>query len=127
MGATRNFNPAIDKKLTCTCGLASCDKRTVSQATLDRLQSMRDDLGASIIITSGARCPNHPNELGRKGTDHQSCDAVDIAISNEQQLTKILVLAGRYGATRCAYDLKRGFVHISFVDTERRDVPTWSY
>ncbi len=124
---TKNFNPKIDKMLTCQCGHAECDKRTVDQDALEKLQLMRDDLGAPMIITSGARCPFHKEELGRTRTDHQSKKCVDIAYKNELELVKLLVLAGRHGATRVAFSERLKFVHVSFIETGRKDVVTWSY
>lgn len=125
---TKNFNPNTDPKLLCTCGDERCDKRSVDQATLNQLQKIRDDLGQSMIITSGGRCQYHPNEVNKsKPGDHQLCKAVDISCDNEQLETKLKVLAGRYGATRVAGGSYCGFVHMAWTETDRTDVPTWSY
>ena len=125
---TKNFNPKSDPKLLCTCGHEHCDKRSVDQITLDKVQLMRNDYGKSMVINSGARCPLHRNEVGRgKFTDHQLRYTVDIACDNLQDETKIKVLAGRHGATRVAGAFKDGFVHCSWTPTARKDVPTWEY
>lgn len=125
---TKNFHPDLDHKLRCTCGHKDCDKRSVDQATLNKVQFMRDDLGLKMTITSGGRCPNHPNERSkRQAGDHQKCKAVDIACDHEQLATKLKVLAGRYGATRVAGGAYCGFVHCAWTETKRLDVPTWSY
>ena len=128
MISTKNFNPNTDPKLRCTCRHRLCDKRSVDQLTLDNLQKIRDDLGEPIIITSGGRCPNHPNEIFKKSPgDHQKCRAVDVKCTSEELETKLKVLAGRHGATRVAGGAYCGFVHIAWTDTARADVPTWSY
>lgn len=125
---TRNFRPETDPKLLCTCGHSECDKRSVRQWVLDKVQLMRNDLDRPITITSGGRCPNHPNERTKsKPGDHQRGFAVDIACDNELLETKLKVLAGRYGATRVAGGAYCGFVHIAWTPVERRDVPTWEY
>ena len=76
---TLNFTPAIDKKLLCTCGHPECDKRSVSQEHLDRIQVAREIDGTPWEITSGGRCPYHPNEKHRTTpADHQKCLGVDV-------------------------------------------------
>lgn len=125
---TKNFNPVSDPKLLCTCGHVECDKRSVSQSALDKIQLIRDDIGQPMTITSGGRCPNHTNEIKKANPgDHQLCQAVDVKCDNEEFETKLKVLAGRHGATRVAGGAYCGFVHIAFTHTSRKDVPTWSY
>lgn len=125
---TKNFHPARDKKLKCTCGHTDCDQRSVSQEALDNAQRMRDDLGSPLTINSGGRCPNHPNEIYKRVPgDHQACMAIDFACDNTMMETKIKVLAGRYDATRVAGGAYCGFVHVAWTDTDRTDVPTWAY
>jgi hypothetical protein len=126
--STKNFNPVDDPKLCCTCGHPECDKRSVKQLVLDRVQSIRDDLGLPMVITSGGRCPFHQNEIHKsKPGDHQECYAVDVSCISKEHETKLKVLAGRWGATRVAGSYEDGFVHIAFTPTDRRDVPTWVY
>jgi len=125
---TKNFNPQDDIKLLCTCGHPDCDKRSVDQDTLDRVQLVRDDLGASMAVTSGGRCPNHPNEKRKdEPGDHQKRKAVDVVCKDKNHETKLKVLAGRHGATRVAGGAYCGFVHMAWTVTNRSDVPTWSY
>jgi hypothetical protein len=128
MISTKNFHPDVDRKLLCTCGHVECDHRSVNQFALDQLQKIREDFGKPMRVNSGGRCPNHPNERKKPiPGDHQKCMAVDIACNNEQDETKLKVLAGRYGATRVAGGAYCGFVHIAWTETDRTDVPTWSY
>ena len=125
---TKNFNPVTDPKLCCTCGHPDCDYRSVDQQRLDLVQAIRDDLGQAMIITSGGRCPNHPNEVNKlQEGDHQLCTTVDVACDNMYLENKLKVLAGRHGATRVAGGAYCGFVHISWTPTSDRSVPTWSY
>lgn len=125
---TRNFSPSGDPKLLCTCGNPSCDRRSVDQETLDSLQLVRDDLGQPMTVTSGGRCPYHPNEAAKsKPGDHQKRKAVDIECTDRDHETKLKVLAGRHGATRVAGGAYCGFVHMAWTETGRSDVPTWGY
>jgi uncharacterized protein YcbK (DUF882 family) len=124
---TKNFNTKTDN-LTCSCGHVDCDKRSVDQETLDNVQLIRDDFGAPLKVTSGGRCPLHPDELKKaQAGDHQLCKAVDIKCDNLYLETKLKVLAGRHGATRVAGGAYCGFVHMAWTETDRKDVPTWSY
>jgi len=125
---TKNFNLESDPKLACTCGHKDCDQRAVRPWVLDKLQLIRDDLGKPMVITSGGRCPNHPNEINKlKPGDHQFCLAVDVRCRERSLETKLKVLAGRHGATRVAGGAYCGFVHIAWTITDRKDVPTWIY
>lgn len=128
MISTTNFNPNTDPKLLCTCGHVNCDRRSVDRESLNQLQKIRDDYGKPMTITSGGRCPNHPDEIKKSAPgDHQKCKAVDIKCDSPTDETKLKVLAGRYGATRVAGGWEDGFVHIAWTETERKDVPTWEY
>lgn len=128
MVSTLNFNPSTDPKLLCTCGHPQCDKRSVNQSTLDHVQLIRNDYNKSMVITSGGRCPHHPNEVTKKSPgDHQLQYAIDVACDNELDETRLKVLAGRHGATRVAGGVYCGFVHMAWTPTDRKDVPTWSY
>lgn len=125
---TRNFNPETDPKLKCTCGHPKCNRRSVKQFALNKVQLMRDDANRPFTITSGGRCKYHPNELHRtKPADHQNCVVVDIAYSGEIEKNELMVLAGRYGATAVAAG--KGFVHCAWRKLQRNDkkVRTWTY
>lgn len=79
---TKNFNPYSDPKLLCSCGHPDCDKRSVDQDTLDKAQAARDILNHYLTVTSGGRCPNHPDEQHRTTpADHQKCKGIDVAVN----------------------------------------------
>ncbi len=129
MPQTKNFNPATDVKICCTCGLISCDKRSINQATLDALQRVRDDYGRPMRITSGGRCANHPSQRAKanpESGDHFAGRGVDIAVSSRQEYDKLALLAGRHGFNTIGDGLERGFIHLG-----RRDignaVVSWGY
>jgi hypothetical protein len=126
MSKTKDFNPDIDTKLKCTCGHPNCDKREVNQQSLDNLQLIRNDYGRPMHISSGGRCPNHPDEVSKLAPgDHQKQFAVDVKYKNVFERNKLMVLAGRHGATRVAWG--KTFVHIAWTPTDDKSVPTWRY
>lgn len=125
---TKNFNPKTDPKLLCTCGHDKCDKRSVKQWVLDRVQLVRDDFGP-MTITSAGRCQYHRNEIHRLNpADHQKCVAVDVHFKNPAERNKLMVLAGRHGATAVACSKgNSGFVHMGWREVKSNRVVTWSY
>lgn len=124
MYATKNFNPKSDIKLSCTCGKPECDKRTVNKETLDKLQVLRDLINIPMIVTSGGRCPYHPNEIHRsKPADHQKGIGVDIAYQTEVQRNLLIMYGVRAGFTAIAYG--KGFVHLG--NRPQEHFTTWSY
>jgi uncharacterized protein YcbK (DUF882 family) len=126
MASTANFHPSTDPKLLCTCGHPKCDKRSVKQSVLDRVQYIREDADRPLTITSGGRCPYHPNEVHRsKPADHQNCVAVDIAYKNVLERNELMVLAGRYGANAVAAG--KSFVHIGWREDIGSRIATWEY
>ncbi len=123
---TKNFNIQTDPKLECCCGHPECDERSVNQETLDKVQLIRDDYGEPMIVISGGRCPNHPDERRKmRPGDHQKCMTVDITCTNALNRNKLMVLAGRHGATRVAWS--KYSIHMSWTETDDRSVPTWLY
>lgn len=124
---TKNFNPKSDKKLICTCGNSDCDKRSVSQSVLDKLQLVRDDLGRGLIVTSGGRCPFHESEIHRKKpADHQKCQAVDVAISGGLQRGEIVKLGIKHGFN--AIGVAKTFVHLGVRgELANGELMMWTY
>ena len=111
---TKNFDPQYDKKLLCTCGNIECDRRSVNQETLDRGQVAREILGNPCSVTSGGRCPNHPNEVHRSTpADHQKGNGIDIACngSNRGNIVQAGIDAGFN-----AIGVAKNFVHWGYRD-----------
>jgi hypothetical protein len=126
MTSTTNFNPNTDPKLLCTCGHPKCDKRSVKQQVLNYVQYIRDDADRPLTITSGGRCPYHPNEIYRdKPADHQNCVGVDVFYANVLERNELMVLAGRYGANAVAAG--KSFVHMAWREDAGDRVRTWEY
>lgn len=123
---TKNFNKKTDPKLICTCGNKGCDKRSVKQWVLNRVQAIRDDAKRPLKITSGGRCPLHPNEVHRtKPADHQNCICVDIYVANEKEIAEIIALGVWHGATAIGLSTCKKFVHLGWRDQDH--ITTWGY
>ena len=111
---TKNFNPKYDKKLLCTCGHPNCDKRSVDQDTLNKAQTGREILNHPLIITSGGRCPNHPNEIHRTTpADHQKQKGIDVAVNGT---TRGNVVNAGIKAGFNAIGVAKTFVHWGYRD-----------
>ncbi len=121
---TENFNVKTDPKLICTCGHPDCDKRSVKQSILNKIQLIRDELDRPLTITSGGRCPNHKSEIKRTTpADHQKCIAVDIAVSNGYERSEIVELGFAFGAD--AIGVAKGFVHLGWRNNSK--LVMWVY
>ena len=122
---TQNFNPDTDPKLLCTCGDARCDKRSVTQEHLDRVQLVRNSEGP-LSVTSGGRCPYHPNEIHRTTpADHQLGNGIDVACngSNRGNIVDSGIAVG------CnAIGVAKTFVHLGYrSDLPEAHITMWVY
>lgn len=124
--STKNFHPDIDKKLLCTCGHPDCDERSVSQEHLDKVQRVRDRVGHGLRVTSGGRCPNHPDEVHRTTpADHQKQQAVDVA-ANGSTRGNIVKIAIEEGFN--AIGVAKTFVHLGYrPELPEGHVTMWTY
>ncbi len=112
MISTANFHPDTDPKLLCTCGHPSCDQRSVSQEHLDRVQTVREIVGHPLTVTSGGRCPNHPDEVHRTTpADHQKQQGVDVAVTGATRGN--VVQAGIESGCN-AIGVAKTFVHLGY-------------
>tara|TARA_R110000764_G_scaffold17080_8_gene47048 strand:+ start:94 stop:474 length:381 start_codon:yes stop_codon:yes gene_type:complete len=112
MIGTVNFTLASDPKLACTCGHDNCDRRTIKQSTIISLQAVRDIVGHGLVVTSGGRCPNHPNEIHRtQPADHQKGNGVDVAANggNRGNIVDAGITAGFN-----AIGVAKTFVHLGY-------------
>lgn len=73
--STRNFS---DAELTCHCGCGLLPP----QEFQDRLQELREEFDTPMVITSGARCPEHNARVSKTGrTGPHTRGAVDVLLS----------------------------------------------
>lgn len=123
---TANFNPRTDPKLLCTCQDARCDKRSVSQEHLNRVQVVRESVGHPLSTRSGGRCPFHPDELHRTTpADHQECNGVDVGANGS---TRGNVVKAGIDAGCNAIGIGTTFVHLGYRDDLPEDhITMWIY
>jgi len=108
-----------------------CGKNKIEHELVDKLQSLREDLGFPFIISSGYRCKEHPIEARKsKPGTHAEGIAVDIACSHKQALQIVSVAEG-YGFTGIGVNQKGNgrFIHldISKAEASRPRPHIWSY
>lgn len=64
------------------CHCTHCDETLINLDHIVKLQQLREDLNASIKITSGYRCPAHNAAIGgAKNSQHKKGNATDIQVS----------------------------------------------
>jgi len=126
MISTKNFNPDDDVKLLCTCGHPDCDKRSVSQEHLNRMQTVRDIVGHPLPVRSGGRCPNHPEELHRKTpADHQKGEGGDVKVNGA---TRGNVVDAGVKAGCNAIGIAKTFIHLGYrADLPAGHITMWVY
>ena len=75
---SKNFHV---REFECKC--KRCDNTKVDHDHVKKLQQLRDDLGSSIKITSGYRCPDHNESVGGvKNSTHVGGFATDIQVKD---------------------------------------------
>lgn len=120
LAKTKNFDPATDKRLNCTCG---CKGNHVEQWALDNLQLVRDEFGKGMSINSGWRCRNHGSEAKKdKPGQHNAGVAFDIRCDNGYDRLRLVELGRKHGAK--GIGVAKTFVHLDWRD----GLPVmWSY
>ena len=123
---TDNFNPEIDTKLLCTCGHELCDKRSISQEHLNRMQVAREIDGNSWTVTSGGRCENHPNEIHKKTLgDHPKGMGGDIRCNGS---TRGNIVDAGIKAGCNAIGVAKTFVHLGYrPELPKGHITMWVY
>jgi hypothetical protein len=125
---TEHFNPTTDPKLLCTCGHEDCDKRSVKRYFLNMLELVRIDYGFSMVVTSGGRCPYHPNEIHRsEPADHQKQLGIDIKITGLIMAMKLMAIGARHGFNSFGINLISGFIHIGHRPGNGNKISVWTY
>ncbi|WP_375750947.1 D-Ala-D-Ala carboxypeptidase family metallohydrolase [Vibrio sp. HN007] len=83
-----NFKP---EEFACKCGECGPESGlNINPKTMDRLQDLRYDLDFPFVVTSGYRCPKHPEAMKKDEPGaHGHGQAVDIAVSGSRALSMI--------------------------------------
>lgn len=85
---TKNFHA---REFQCTCGI--CLDQQIDRELVERLQSVRDELGLPLTITSAFRCARRQQQLRSSGIEtavgtssHEMGMAVDVTCSDMPRL-----------------------------------------
>lgn len=92
-----------------------CGENHVDEASVDKLDLMREEAGFPFHINSGYRCPDHNEAVSKTGRfgPHTTGKAFDIAAMDSWTRLRIMELALAQGARRVG--LAKGFVHVDFL------------
>ena len=105
----------------------------MTDAFIDRLDDLREQLGFPLIITSGYRCPKHNNAVSTTGDDgpHTTGRAADVGISGPAALALVRRATGDgmqgIGLNQRGPHEKR-FVHLDDLQSPEHPRPNlWTY
>jgi len=117
------------EELECKCG---CRVRCIDEASIQRLQELRDRVGRPLHISSAARCPDHNAAVGgAKNSRHLSVFESNCGCVRNSDAFDIL-LRGHSGKELAADARAVGFRGIGIADTfvhvDTRDKSAeWTY
>ena len=103
-----------------------CGARGVQMELVDVLQLLRDDLGSPIHVTSGFRCPQHPDQLKRPGSKHGLGEAADIIVPGympDSVAERAEHVSPRFRGI--AVNLQKGFTHLDI--RRQAEIARWGY
>lgn len=100
----------------------------MKQAFMDRLQALRYELDAPIIVNSGYRSPRHSLEAAKAGGPgpHSTGRAADFKVGPGVDAYRFVELAMRFGFTGIGVSQREGqprFIHLDMLDR----IAIWSY
>lgn len=113
-----------DKELACQ----HCGENKFDPIFLATLNSIREELGFPLPVTSGYRCSNHPIEVAKSTPGaHAQGKAVDVAVSRAQAFSLIKVSL-EHGITGLGVAQKGSgrFIHLDMASNITRPA-IWSY
>ena len=115
------FPHFTQKELACPC----CGACEMDEAFLWKLEALRQELGVSMLTTSGFRCEKHEAEIGGSGANHPFGKAWD------GQITGLLagdVLPRVIGAGFTGIGLRQhGSNRFYHFDTRHEVLAVWTY
>lgn len=86
---TKNFTPA---EVACKCGCGFLPE----QDFMERVQRLRDLVGFTLPVSSGARCPEYNAKVSKTGQTgpHTTGRAIDFAVRGKQAFVLVAMLQG---------------------------------
>jgi zinc D-Ala-D-Ala carboxypeptidase len=113
-------------ELQCRCTNVDCGEQRIASSLVEKLEALREVLGAPLTVTSAFRCRKHQLSLVRDlkpghtvlYSQHELGSAADIKTADMARLDKLLP------QSFCAIGTARAFRHVDLrSDKERR----WKY
>lgn len=102
---TANFKGS---EFRCKCG---CGKIMIAEELVQQLQRVRDHFGASIMVSSGYRCPKHNKAVGSDSSSpHLLGVAADIRVTGHTS-KEVAVVAEQIGFDGIAY-INENYLHL---------------
>jgi len=95
---------------------------------LEMLDTLRENYGYPIKLTSTYRSPEHPIEAKKaKPGEHTYGAAVDIACIGGEATFKLVKAAIQTGFTRIGISRKNNFVHVGIGYPDAPETTIWTY
>jgi len=95
---------------------------------LEMLDTLRENYGCPIKLTSTYRSPEHPIEAKKaKPGEHTYGAAVDIACIGGEATFKLVKAAIQTGFTRIGISRKNNFVHVGIGYPDAPETTIWTY
>lgn len=109
------------EEFTCKCG---CEENLIDSELLERLDKARGFAGIKFIVSSGYRCPKHPESIKKPTSSHIKGLAVDIKCTDSSSRAIILDALGYAGFKR--FGIAKSFIHTD-IDCEKVNPVIWLY
>lgn len=118
-----------DDEFRCSCG---CERSEMQPEFIELLNTIREDFGKPMVISSGFRCENHSAERNKPngpGT-HNTGWAADVAVQGADA-HRLVKIALKHGVTGIGINQKGSvgrFIHLDqCADTKFTRPTVWSY
>lgn len=108
-------------EFTCKCG---CGETVISDDLLQMLDNAREHAGLPFKITSGYRCPNHPESKKNPTSSHIKGLAADIKCSDSK--TRAILIDALTYVEFCRIGISKSFIHVD-IDEDKVSPVIWLY
>lgn len=106
----KNFK---EEDFACKCG-TGCGKgyKDMDKQFMTKVFALRDMSGLPMAVTSGYRCPKHPESLKRPTSAHIGGFAIDFKVQSSQAAFTFMLCAMKVGLVRIGWNQRYDFFHI---------------
>lgn len=108
-------------EFTCKCG---CKQNLINVEMLEMLDKARAMAKMPFVVTSGYRCPKHPESIKNPTSSHIKGLAVDIKCTDSKTRATIMDALGYVGFRR--FGIAKSFIHVD-IDNEKSNPVIWLY